>query len=190
MSENEFRFDFPFQCKNGWPARLVGKVNRTAFPFVVAVWNPGFAAEEVHTYNKDGMFEGAFPSHPLALVNHMEHEAYYAIEQKTVVHASVQELEKYPPNVNPFRFDSMSMGTPLVRGWIIMHEGFGQPDFPTPLRSMVLVNQVSGQRFRVSFQPVGELELKARPPEEPLCEHRAAWGLMHCAECHPEFNKE
>jgi hypothetical protein len=56
-----------------------------------------------------------------------------------------------PPNSNPFHYDSFHMGTPLVRGWMVMHEGHDRPEEPRDLQYIVLINTRTGQRIRVRF---------------------------------------
>lgn len=165
--EQPFRFNLPFQTKCGWPARLVGVLQRTAFPYVVAVWNPVFGAEEMVCYAHDGeqpVKDGIEPQHgalkgPLSLVNCSD-DWYYRTKQVTHLNAWVEKRTAWPPNCNAMQHDHWSMGTPLVRGWIALHEGFGRSDFPDPLRWVELVNEVSGERFRVHFTPVEEELLK------------------------------
>jgi hypothetical protein len=152
-----FRFNLPFHTKCGWPARLLGVVQRAAFPYVVAVWNPTFGGEEIHSYGEDGNRHENVDG--LTLVNTSDEE-YYGTTRDTRVHAYVKEMPSWPPNCNAMRHDLWNMGTPLLRGWIALHEGYGRPDFPDPLRWVELVNEVSGQRFRVHFHPVHGAELR------------------------------
>jgi hypothetical protein len=159
----EFSFNWPFRTKCGWPARLVGTLQRTAFPFVVAIMNPAFGAEEMHCYNKGGEQPVDVKGHdevvtkgvvdgPLSLVNVSDDE-FFAVKDFTPVTASVMEMKSYPPNCNPFHHDMFHMGTNLVRGWMVMHEGFVPDGSQFPLRYVEMVNFITGQRFKVSFAP-------------------------------------
>lgn len=56
-----------------------------------------------------------------------------------------------PPNSNPFHYDSYHMGTPLVRGWMVMHEGTDLPEAPRELTYVILINTRTGQRIRLHF---------------------------------------
>lgn len=158
---NNFRITIPFRTKCGWPARLLGVLKDGDYPYVVAVQNPGIGREEVVLYDKSGSLpvkdaggldmgcvDGA-----LSLVNISDDE-YFAVAPATHVTAAVEELPSWPPNCNSMRHDHFSMGTPLVRGWIALHEGYGRPGDIDPLRNVTLVNEKSGQRFVVRFAPV------------------------------------
>lgn len=70
------------------------------------------------------------------------------------VSVTVEEMEPIPANSNPFLYDLFSMGTSLVRGWMVMHDGYNDPE-QFPLQGMYLVNQRSGQRIRLKFTPQG-----------------------------------
>jgi hypothetical protein len=170
--EFDFTFNQPFKTKCNWPARLVGVLQRTAFPYVVAVFNPAFNAEELHCYASDGKsitynavnydevtdIRGG----PLSLVN-LSDAAYYAVTQETQVHAHVTKLPNWPANCNSMQHDAGSMGTPLPRGWIALHDGYGRPaPNADPLRHVQLVNEVSGERFMVRFAPMDVIEIKAK----------------------------
>lgn len=55
-----------------------------------------------------------------------------------------------PAGENPFFHDSFNMGTPLVRGWLVMHEGYDRKEDPQPLHYLILVNTRTGQRIRIT----------------------------------------
>ena len=63
----------------------------------------------------------------------------------------VQHMSAIPPDSNPFHYDAYNMGTSLVRGWTVMHEG---PDSTEqrPLRYLILINGRTGQRIRVNLK--------------------------------------
>lgn len=65
----------------------------------------------------------------------------------------VFHLEPIPAEENPFWHDSFNMGTDLVRGWMVMHEGPDRTDSPRNLNFVILVNQRTGQRIRVDLRP-------------------------------------
>lgn len=56
-------WDNPIETKGGWPARLLGKVNRPAFPYIVVVTNMYFGTDEVHAYGEDGRQPVDFSNH-------------------------------------------------------------------------------------------------------------------------------
>lgn len=58
-----------------------------------------------------------------------------------------------PAGDNPFWHDLSSMGTDLVRGWLVMHDGFDRKEEPRPLQGLYLVNQRTGQRIGLRFRP-------------------------------------
>ena len=76
-----------------------------------------------------------------------------------IVSVSVIDMSSIPPNSNPFHYDQFLMGTSLVRGWMVMHEGFDAETDQKPLRSMVLINTRSGQRIRLLFAPKTDAEI-------------------------------
>lgn len=66
------------------------------------------------------------------------------------------DMESIPVGANPFHHDHWSMGTPLVRGWIAMHDGYDSKDNPSSqfaLQHLYLVNTRSGQRVRLEIHP-------------------------------------
>ena len=174
-TEDKFDHRYPFQTKCGWPARLLGVMNRSAFPLVVAVFNPAFGAEQLHTYNFDGMQPSTFISAcvgpeqdelgvskgSLSLVNippftniEGDEPLIPYLKATDFVHAvAVEDLEPMDleRSANPFHYDYMSMGSDLVRGWVIMHEGFDSKEDPQPLHSVTLINGRSGQRIQISL---------------------------------------
>lgn len=183
----DFRFDLPFQTRCGWPARLLGVVKHYKYPNVVAVFNPALGTEQVVHYNELGEPKDPLNDNELPLVEsilalkNVDDETYYGVTRETRVHAHVKELKSFPPNCNAMHHDRWSMGTPLVRGWIALHEGYGRPDFPDPLRSVTLVNEVSGQVFKVNFTPVHNIEkmmeVKVSTGDEVI--NLATGGLDH-----------
>lgn len=68
------------------------------------------------------------------------------------VTASVSTMESIPAGSNPFNHDLSSMGTNLVRGWIIMHDGFDSADEPQALTNMYMVNTRTGQRIKINLE--------------------------------------
>jgi hypothetical protein len=70
------------------------------------------------------------------------------------VAVTVEEMTPIPAGSNPYRYDLYSLGTPLVRDWIVMHDGYNDARH-APLTGMYLVNQQSGQRIRLRFTPQG-----------------------------------
>jgi hypothetical protein len=158
----DFKHTRAFQTQCGWPARLLGILEREAFPLVVAVMNPTFKAEEIHCYPLDG----TYPSNqfkasavadevtnagaergPLSLVN-LDNNFWPHYKATDFVRV-VQVEDKTPMNLeqsaNPFHYDGFSMGTTLVRGWIAMHDGYDHPENPMPMTRLDLVNTRSGQ---------------------------------------------
>ena len=164
-----FTYNQPFRTTCGWPARLLGVLERTAFPYVVAVLNPQFDSEELHCYGPDGQDpselrefslankESKPARSPLSLVNIADDE-YFAVTQETEVHACIMPMHNFPPNSNPFHHDHSNMGTALVGGWTVMHSGYG----PQPLRRFYLNHAVTGQNIKVVLTP------KLKPTVSPL----------------------
>ncbi len=72
-------------------------------------------------------------------------------KQSDFVDVKVIEQEAIPANSNPFHYDLSNMGTTLLRGWTIMHEGFCSEDNPQPANYLILVNTVSGQRIKLEL---------------------------------------
>lgn len=60
-------------------------------------------------------------------------------------------LSRIPANSNPFHFDGYHMGTDLVRGWTVMHEGYDHKEAPQPLTYLILINTRTGKRFRLDL---------------------------------------
>lgn len=73
----------------------------------------------------------------------------------------VEHEEPLPVDSNPFHYDSVSMGTSLVRGWTILHAGFDNPESPIPLGTIHLYNARTGQRIRVRLDITKELSMKS-----------------------------
>lgn len=71
---------------------------------------------------------------------------------------TVHHLEPIPPESNPFHYDAYNMGTPLVRGWIVMHSGYDSEDQPFPMTYLILVNTRTGQRIRIDMSKVTKWE--------------------------------
>lgn len=72
-------------------------------------------------------------------------------KQSDFVNVTVTEQEAIPPNSNAFHYDLTNMGTPLLRGWVILHEGYCREEDPQPAHYLILVNQISGQRIKLDF---------------------------------------
>lgn len=84
------------------------------------------------------------------------------------VTASITELPLLPQYANPFHYDQFSMGTKLVRDWMIMHEGYDSEDNERALPSMTLFNKRSGQRFFVDLSRMDMETDYIRPQVEKL----------------------
>lgn len=82
------------------------------------------------------------------------------------VQVLVEAMTPIPAGANPFNHDDWSMGTDLVRGWVVMHKGQDNKDEPEGLSSMYLVNTRSGQRIRLRFAP--EIPEGHRLPEPTI----------------------
>lgn len=70
---------------------------------------------------------------------------------RDIVTVKASNLEPIPVGGNPFHYDLFRMGTELVRGWMIMHEG--NSDQGTPLRYLILINRNTGQRLQLDLLP-------------------------------------
>ena len=159
----------PFRTRCGWPARLLGVLQRRANPYVVAVWNPNYRSEEMHVYPQSGEHSSDVEgeAHPLDLVEIPDDEywdwrAPPKGQVETPVHAFVTKEPSWPANANVMRLDSMSMCTPLIRGWDILHEGYDHRDEPRPLTQMKFYNQRTGDVFVLHFTPMDQRELEHR----------------------------
>ena len=64
---------------------------------------------------------------------------------------TIEEVAPIPAESNPFQYDAFSMGSDLTRGWMVMHPGFDNKESPYPMGWVILVNQRTGQRFKVSL---------------------------------------
>lgn len=62
---------------------------------------------------------------------------------------TVEKMEPIPVGANPFRHDSMSMGTPLVRDFVVMHPGYDSKESPHPIGWIYLVNTRTGNRVKI-----------------------------------------
>lgn len=69
------------------------------------------------------------------------------------VTVKARDIEDIPIGSNPFHHDLSRMGTPLVRDWMVMHEGYDSADSPLPMSHLILVNLRSGQRIRLDLIP-------------------------------------
>jgi hypothetical protein len=78
----------------------------------------------------------------------------YLVSEKVARSAFIEEMEPFPANCNPFRYDAFSMGSDLVRGWMAMHEGFDRKESPFPLNWLYLVNTRTGRRVRIHLNDV------------------------------------
>jgi hypothetical protein len=155
----------PFRTAVGWPARLVGVLQRRSNPYVVAVWNPEWKAEELHTYPMTGKHMATIEPNPLDLVEIPDDEYWdWAARnpEPRPVHAFIRKETSWPIGANPFHHDASSMGSELVRGWIAMHEGYDREESPRPLQRITLFNSRTGDRFTVIFTPMDKRELEPR----------------------------
>jgi hypothetical protein len=97
------------------------------------------------------VFTGPSDGLQLDLVN-CTNEEWNALKSTDFVHAVVtKELDPIPRDSNPFHYDSFSMGSDLIRGWMVMHEGYDSNEAQRPLRSLTLINTRSGQRIVVDL---------------------------------------
>jgi hypothetical protein len=157
----------PFRTTVGWPARLVGVLQRRSNPYVVAVWNPEWKSEELHVYPASGKHSSTLDPHPLDLVEIPDEEYWkWAAPAKgtpeTPVHAFVTREQSVPPGTPVSALD-FNLITPLVRGWHATSEGYDNRDEPSPLRGgFKLYNERTGDVFRVRFTPMDQRELEAR----------------------------
>jgi hypothetical protein len=157
----------PFRTSVGWPARLVGVLQRRSNPFVVAVWNPNWKSEELHVYPASGKHAATIEPHPLDLVRISDEDYWRWVAPAkgmapTPVHAFIVKVENWPVNANPMRLDTMSMCTDLVRGWSLLHEGFDHKEEPRPLRDLKLYNDRTGEVFVLHFTPMDQQELETK----------------------------
>ena len=87
------------------------------------------------------------------------------------VKIQVTPEESIPEGSNPFHFDSWRMGSELVRGWMVMTEGFDNPREPRPATHFILVNTRTGQRVRLDLVPESQAVLSKE--EELILENAA-----------------
>jgi hypothetical protein len=165
--EVAFNIRRPFRTAVGWPARLIGVLQRRSNPYVVAVWNPEWKSEELHVYPASGKHTATLDAHPLDLeeIPDDEYWAWIGPEAGAPLkhtHAYIVKEENWPVNANPMRLDTMSMGTDLVRGWHLLHEGFDNKSEPRPLTRFTMYNDRTGDRFTVHFTPMDDREVGAR----------------------------
>ena len=83
---------------------------------------------------------------------HARMREYGQVPLSVPVKLTLTEVPGIPAGANPFRHDHFNMGSDLVRGWMVMHEGFGSPDWPTNLSYLILVNTNTGQRFHIKIE--------------------------------------
>lgn len=72
------------------------------------------------------------------------------------VDVRIEHMNPLPARSNPFHYDLSSMGTSLVRGWVVMHDGFDSERDQMALRGMYLYNSRTGQRIRLVFSKMDE----------------------------------
>lgn len=60
--------------------------------------------------------------------------------------------EPFPAGDNVLRHDPAHMATLLVRGWVVLHEGYGLPDGTSQLTYLILANERTGQRITVHLR--------------------------------------
>lgn len=165
-TEVAFNIQRPFRTAIGWPARLIGVLQRRANPYVVAVWNPNYKSEELHAYPLSGKHMGTIEAHPLDL-EEISDDEYYAWaaahpdQPQVPTHAFIIKEPSWPVNANPMRLDTTSMGTELVRGWHLLHAGYDNKSEPRPLTSFKMYNDRTGDVFSVYFTPMDKQELEA-----------------------------
>lgn len=70
------------------------------------------------------------------------------------VRVRIEHMDSIPAGANPFHYELYLRGTIISRGWMVMHEGNANQENPAPLHAMVLVNQNTGQRIRLRFDPI------------------------------------
>lgn len=165
-----FNIRRPFRTHCGWPARLVGVLQRRSNPYVVAVWNPNYKAEELHTYGADGKFkddpdEGQVHHFDLVELTNDEYFAWSAPENGVAdqpCHAFVVKEPSWPKDQNVARLDHFSLITPLVRGWDLLSEGYDNKEHQRPLTRMKFYNQRTGDVFVLHFTPMDQRELEAK----------------------------
>lgn len=164
--EPSFNILMPIRTVVGWPARVIGILQRRSNPYVVALWNPTWKSEELHTYPASGKHQGSVEANPLDLVNIPDAE-YFAWaapgegKTETPVHAFVVKEPDWPRNQNVARLDSMSLITPMHRGWSMLSEGFDRATSPRPLPNMKFYNERTGNVFTLRFSPMDKQELEA-----------------------------
>lgn len=134
----------PFKTNFGEEARIVSLIDN-AFPLVVVVKSRLTDKEVVRQYSVDGNAENPDDGF---LVNTDED-----LGHSSPVHVSTWELPSLSPGDNPFHHDSGSMGTDLVRGWMVMHDGFDGKNGLYAMRNAYLYNIRTGQRFKLHFSP-------------------------------------
>lgn len=164
----EFNIKRPFRTLCGWPARLVGVLQRRSNPYVVAVWNPNFKSEELHVYPANGEHTAPRPEgdlHPLNLEETPDDDywAWAAPDSKrdTVpLHAYVFKEPSWPAYQNVARLDHSSLITPLVNGWTALTYGTDREDEHRPLTKMKFYNHRTGDVFSLHFTPMDQRELE------------------------------
>lgn len=161
-----FNINRPIRTAVGWPARIVGVLQRRSNPYVVAVWNPEWKSEELHTYPASGKHQATIDPHPLDLVEIPDDEYWdwaAAREGKQIpVHAFIVKEPSWPVNRNVLSLDPVLMATDLVRGWSFLHDGFDNKEEPRPLTRLTMYNDRTGDRFTVHFTPMDARELEVR----------------------------
>ena len=59
----------------------------------------------------------------------------------------INELESFPPDVNPFCFDAYNMGTSIGKNVVIMYD-----KHPNQVAEyLIIVHKPTGKRIRVTF---------------------------------------
>lgn len=67
------------------------------------------------------------------------------------VNVSVENLTPIVPGIDPEKYDPISVGTPLARGWVAQHAPKSANDDVLALKHLVLINTRSGQRVQLNF---------------------------------------
>lgn len=62
-------------------------------------------------------------------------------------HFSVEVLEKFPENSNPYHHDFSNMGTPIAKNCEVMYSSRSNGE----LESIIVVNTKTGERIRINF---------------------------------------
>lgn len=78
-------------------------------------------------------------------------DPYRGMLHNSFVQITAKDIEPIPPNSNPYLYDHWRMGSSLLRGWEVMHEGYDNSAEPKPLSHLILINTRSGQRIHLQL---------------------------------------